>query len=150
MKLLLPLLCTVVQVKRHPSDSVDEAVQQLWREWPAASRNVWQQGGSCRADCAAGLQVTRGPTAVTTDVPEGVWQPGEGAQPPVLSFSINICHSLLLLCSWRHSGDKNLFSLTSLPHLASATQPFLADLQFLLQISPRKAILIAVLLQTMQ
>lgn len=67
-----------------------------------------------------------------------------------LSFSINICHSLLLLCSWGPPGDKKLLSLTSLSHLALDTQAFLADLQFLLQISPWKAILIAVLLQTMQ
>lgn len=147
----------MVWVRRHPSDSVDEQCSSpggsaqhpaeiLGKDSVTVRRELqgrlccWASGDK-RIHCSNHLPARGCLTA---------WRGSTATCPHNLSFSINICHSLLLLHSWRPSGDKKLLSLTSLPHLASTTHAFLADLQFLLQISPRKAILIAVLLQAMQ
>lgn len=128
---------------RHPSDSVDEAVQQLWREWPAPSRNGVTVGRELQGWLCCWASGDKRIHCSNQEVSDSLERKHSHLSTPLCQHKyLSLFATIMFL--------EPYWGLTSLPHLASATQAFLADLQFLLQISPRKAILIAVLLQTMQ
>lgn len=137
----------MVWMRRHLTDSVHESVQQLWGDQHISRNSVSKreravgQNGSTRAccfktaPCAAGLQVTREFISVTTRLLEGVWQPGEEAQPPDHTTSL-LQHKLLSLRCCYAPGD--LLGTRSSSLINLIISPYFSKLGFLgrLVISP--------------